>query len=507
MYYTSIENIHKVIDPLFLDDLRAELAQIRLLPTSNLKRIQKEVRQFREKLAGLKFLDPASGSGNFLTETYISLRRLENEALALLEQTPDAQPQIREGFKYVSISQFYGIEINDFAVAVAQTALWIAESQMNKETESVVHFDLDSLPLKSATNIREGNALRISWNGVAPRGEVNYIMGNPPFSGARIMSAVQKDDLFEVFGEKWKGAGNLDYVACWYKKAADYMAGTGIRAALVSSNSITQGEQPAILWKPLFKLGLHIDFAYRTFRWNSESKGMAHVHCVIVGFSFAPNPKPKMIYDPSGTRAKNINGYLVDAENVFVESCGTPLCDVPAMGIGNKPIDGGYYLFTEEEMRAFIKAEPESEKYFKPWYGSAEFISQNPRYCLWLGECSPSELNQMPLCKKRVTAVREYRLKSPSAGTRKIANTPTRFHVTNMPGSTYIVVPKISSERRRYIPIGFMTPDVLCSDLVMLVPNATLYHFGVLTSGVHMAWMRAVAGRLESRYRYSAQIV
>ncbi len=296
MHYTSIENIHKVIDPLFLDDLRAELAEIRKIPKSNLKKIQKRVREYRNKLSNLKFLDPASGSGNFLTETYLSLRRLENEALGILEETEFAQAQFRDGFKYVSISQFYGIEINDFAVAVAQTALWIAESQMNKETENVVHFDLDSLPLKSTTNIREGNALRIDWNGVVPAGELDYIMGNPPFVGARIMSKGQKDDLFDVFGKKWKNAGNLDYVACWYKKAADYMAGTAIRAALVSSNSITQGEQPAILWKPLFHAGLHIDFAYRTFRWNSESKGMAHVHCVIVGFSLSPNSKPKVIY-------------------------------------------------------------------------------------------------------------------------------------------------------------------------------------------------------------------
>ena len=296
MHYTSVENIHKVIDPLFLDDLRAELAKIKKIPAGDLQKIQSAVRRFRGRLSGLKFLDPASGSGNFLTETYLSLRRLENEALEILEKTPNAQPLIRDGFKYVSISQFYGIEINDFAVAVAQTALWIAESQMNQETESIVKFDLDSLPLKSATNIHEGNALALDWNDVVPAAELDYIMGNPPFVGARIMSKEQKDDLFEVFGKKWKNAGNLDYVACWYKKAADYMAGTGIRAALVSSNSITQGEQPAILWKPLFHAGLHIDFAYRTFRWNSESKGMAHVHCVIVGFSLAPNPKPKVIY-------------------------------------------------------------------------------------------------------------------------------------------------------------------------------------------------------------------
>ncbi|MCR5360125.1 MAG: hypothetical protein K6E55_09620, partial [Thermoguttaceae bacterium] len=507
MHYTSVENIHKVIDPLFLDDLRGELAEIRKLPLSNPKKIQKRVKEYRNRLADLKFLDPASGSGNFLTETYLSLRRLENEALAVLEQTPGAQALIRDGFKYVSISQFYGIEINDFAVAVAQTALWIAESQMNQETENIVKFDLDSLPLKSTTNIREGNALTLDWNDVVPAGGLNYIMGNPPFSGARLMSCEQKKELFDVFGAEWKNAGDLDYVSCWYKKAADYMAGTEIRAALVSSNSITQGEQTAILWKPLFHMGLHIDFAYRTFRWDSESKGMAHVHCVIVGFSLAPNPKPKVIYDSFPERAKNINGYLVDAVNVFVENRMSPLCEVPAMSLGNQPIDGGFYLFTKEEKEEFVKKEPKAEKYFREWFGSKEFINRRPRYFLYLKECSPHELRKLPLCFERVENVVKYRQSSPRLGTRKLASTPLEFAFTNMPQFTYIIIPETSSERRRYVPIGFMTPDVLCSNAVKLIPNATLYHYGVLTSSVHMAWMRVVAGRLKSDYRYSAQIV
>ena len=508
MHYTSIENIHKVIDPLFLDDLRAELAEIRKIPGSNFKRIQKRVREYRDRLPSLKFLDPASGSGNFLTETYLSLRRLENEALEILERTPNAQPLIRDGFKYVSISQFYGIEINDFAVAVAQTALWIAESQMNKETESVVHFDLDSLPLKSATNIHEGNALTLDWNDVVPAGELNYIMGNPPFVGARWMSKEQKSDVLAVFGEHWKNTGDLDYVTCWYKKTSDYIEGTSIRAALVSTNSVAQGSSVANLWKPLFEGGVHIDFAHRTFRWGSEAKNFAHVHCVIVGFSTAPNNKPKIIYDNGvPQRARNINAYLCDAENVFIESRRTPLCKIPEIGIGNQPVDDGNYLFSEEEMEDFIKAEPSSEKYFRPWFGAQEFIARKPRYCLYLGNCTPAELNRMSNCKKRVAAVREFRLKSKRKATQIGANIPSNFLITNLPQSTYLVIPTVSSERRQYVPIGFMNPDVICSDRVKIVPDATCYHFGVLISSVHMSWMRAVTGRLKSDYNYSAKIV
>lgn len=503
MHYTSIENIHKVIDPLFLDDLKAELAEIRNIAVETTRK--RRLHDFQRKLAGLKFLDPACGSGNFLTETYISLRKLENEALRSLSDQimlGDVTNPIQ-----VSIGQFYGIEINDFAVTVAKTALWIAESQMMKETEDIMHMSLDFLPLKSYANIVEGNALRLDWESVVPKQELNYIMGNPPFVGARMMSAAQKDDLNSVF-PRWKNAGNLDYVSCWYKKAADLMEGTSIRAALVSTNSVTQGESVANLWKPLFDAGVHIDFAHRTFRWDSEAKIKAHVHCVIVGFSIAPNNKPKMIFTSDRPQiAENINGYLLDADNVFVESRSKPICDVPEIGIGNKPIDGGNYLFTKEEMQEFIAEEPASEKWFKPWYGSQEFINRSPRYCLWLGDCPPNELRKMPECMKRVEAVRQFRLSSSSAGTVKLAEKPTHFHVENMPKKNYILLPKVSSERRRYIPMGFMTPDCLSSDLVFIIPDATLYHFGILTSNVHMAWMRAVCGRLEMRYRYSKDVV
>ena len=505
MHYTSIENIHKVIDPLFLDDLKEEFEEIKKLPLSKTR--ENKLKQFQEKVSGLNFLDPACGSGNFLTETYISLRKLENEVLYELRYGQMGLGEIKNPIK-VSIGQFYGIEINDFATTVAKTALWIAESQMMKKTEDIIHLDLDFLPLKTYANIVEGNALRIDWEDVISKEKLNYIMGNPPFVGARLMSQSQKEDMFNVFGKNWKNAGNLDFVACWYKKVADLTVGTNIQSALVSTNSITQGEQVPILWKPLFENGLTFDFAYKTFRWDSESNLKAHVHCVIIGFCYIKNNKKKKLYSNDRMQlVDNINAYLTDANNIFIESKNKPICNVPQIGIGNKPIDGGNYLFTKEEMREFIKKEPKSEKYFKPWYGAKEFIDQAPRYCLWLGNCSPNELRQMPNCLKRVENVKKIRSESESVGTRKLAEKPTRFHVENMPISTYIIIPRVSSEKRRYIPMGFLNSDNLSSDSVHIIPNTTLYHFGILTSNVHMAWMRAVCGRLEMRYRYSKDIV
>lgn len=505
MHYTSIENIHKVIDPLFLDELKAELDEICANPVERTRTAK--LRVFQRKLASLTFLDPACGSGNFLTETYLSLRRLENKILVKLSHGQVTMYSASESPIQVSISQFYGIEINDFAVTVAKTALWIAESQMMKETEKILLVPLEFLPLKTNAFIVEGNALRVDWESVVPKSKLNYIMGNPPFVGARLMGKEQKADVNTIF-PGWKNAGNLDYVCCWYKKASDMMQGTSVRSALVSTNSVSQGESVANLWKPLFDAGVHIDFAYRTFRWDSEAKIKAHVHCVIIGFSVAVSSTPKKLFDGDRYQvANNINGYLLDGENVFVESRSKPICNVPEIGIGNKPIDGGFYLFEKEEMEDFIKKEPSSKKYFRPWYGSREFINQKPRYCLWLGECTPAELKAMPHCMERVKAVREYRLASPSAGTVKLADKPTRFHVENMPKGNYIVIPKVSSENRKYVPMGLMSPDMLCSDLVFIVPNATAYHLGVLTSNVHMAWVRAVCGRLKSDYRYSKDIV
>lgn len=511
MHYTSIENIHRVIDPLFLSSLEAELDDILLKPHGSRKSL---LLKYQDKLASLRFLDPACGSGNFLTETYMSLRRLENRAIEAL-----TGGQAMLGFEEVnpikvSIQQFYGIEINDFAVTVATTALWIAEAQMMNETERIIQFTGDFLPLKQYDHIHEGNALRKDWAEVVSPRELDYIIGNPPFVGARLMSKEQKDDVLDIFGKKWQNVGNLDYVCCWYKKASDYMqsaaaAGHVVRTALVSTNSISQGEQVADLWKPLVEQGLHIDFAWRTFRWDSESTLKAHVHCVIIGFSVVANEMPRRLYisDEVCKEVENINGYLLAADDVYVESRNKPLCDVPSIGIGNKPIDGGNYLFLKEEMEEFLRLEPSARPYFREWYGSVEFINRRPRYCLWLGECTPAELRNMPHCLERVKAVREYRLDSPSEGTRKLADRPTRFHVENQPKENYIIVPKVSSERRRYIPMGLQAPNAFCSDLVFLIPSATLYHFGVLTSNVHMAWMRAVCGRLEMRYRYSKDIV
>ena len=525
MHYTSIENIHKVIDPLFLDALNEEFETIkRSLPKpeqsfATARKVyelplpaKQRLLAFQDKLASLTFFDPACGSGNFLTESYVSLRRLENEVIRVLYGGQAIIGQFANPIK-VNIHQFYGIEINDFAVSVATTALWIAEQQMLQETLRIASFDIKSLPLKPYHNIHEGNALRIDWSEVIAPDKLNYIMGNPPFVGARVKSKEQADDVLAIFGAKWKNWGNLDYVCCWYKKTAEMMReNPAIRAALVSTNSITQGEQVANLWKPLFEqYHIQFDFAYRTFRWDSEADIKAHVHCVIIGFSLssASGVRPKKIYlsDAQTIEAFNINGYLLDSENVWIESRNKPLCDVPEVGIGNKPIDGGFYLFSEDEMQEFIAKEPKSTIYFRPWYGAEEFINNKKRFCLWLGDCSPAELRTMPLCYERVMKVREYRLQSPSAGTVKLADKPTRFHVENFPKGSYIVVPEVSSEKRRYIPIGYMDESVICSNRVKLVPNASLFHFGILTSNVHNAWMRVVCGRLETRYVYSINIV
>ena len=507
MHYTSIANIHKVIDPLFLNDLRRELDEI--LEEKVERQRQKRLDAYQNRLASLTFLDPACGSGNFLTETFLSLRRLENEAI---RERYHGQAFI--GFEEVnpvkvSIQQFYGIEINDFAVTVATTALWISEAQMLQETERIIRRDIDFLPLKSYTNIVEGNALRIDWQSVVPKEKLNFIIGNPPFVGARQMNPEQKNDVLNIFGEKWKNVGNLDYVCCWYMKAFQAAKDGHPQIAFVSTNSICQGEQVANLWQPLMEKGLRINFAHRTFRWDSEASLKAHVHCVIIGFSHKDEePKDLLLFDNDKiTKANHINAYLMDAPDVFIGSKSSPLCDVPWVGIGNLPIDGGNYLFTKDQMDEFVKVEPKSARYFKPWYGSEEFIHRKPRYCLWLGDCTPAELRQMPHCMKRIEAVKELRLASNRAGTRKLADRPTHFSTENMPDTNYIIVPKVSSEKRRYVPMGFMSPNVLASDLVFIIPDATLYHFGVLESNVHMAWMRAVCGRLKSDYRYSKDVV
>ena len=505
MHYTSIQNIHKVIDPLFMNDLKDEFDDIKSIKVDRTR--NKKLAIFQEKIASLKFLDPAAGSGNFLTETYLSLRRLENQVIKLRYGD---QIVIGEAFNpiKVAIGQFHGIEINDFAVTVAKTALWIAESQMMKETEDVIHMSLEFLPLKSYADIIEGNALRMDWEDVVAKEELDYIMGNPPFVGARIMDDAQKSDIYQVFSKKWKNVGNLDYVSCWYKKASDLMDDTKIESAFVATNSIVQGDSVATLWESLFKDGLTINFAYQTFKWFSEASDMAKVHCVIVGFAKIGR-KDKFIYlsDSNFIKAKNINAYLVDASNVFISSRTKPIEDIPEIGIGNKPIDGGNYLFSKKDKEEFVKKEPQSSEWFRLWYGSYEFINRKPRYCLWLGECSPHILRKMPNCLKRVEAVKNFRLASRSAGTRKIAEKPTRFHVENMPETDYLLIPRVSSEQRKYIPIGFMRKNILTSDSALIMPGASIYEFGILNSNVHMAWVRTIAGRLKSDYRYSKKVV
>ncbi|MGI6356831.1 MAG: DNA methyltransferase [Lentisphaeria bacterium] len=504
MHYTSIENIHKVIDPLFLDDLKAEFKDIKTVKTITIRR--RRLREFQEKLASLRFLDPACGSGNFLTETYLSLRRLENEVLVALNAEQIVM-NVGEVIK-VSIEQFYGIEINDFAVSVAKTALWIAESQMIYETKRIVQKELDFLPLKSLPNITEANALQINWNDVVSNDRLNYIMGNPPFSGARTMTPEQKQNLFAIFGRS-NNSGNLDFVCCWFKKAADYMAGTSIRTALVATNSITQGEQVAILWPPLLQSGNRIDFACRTFRWDSEAKSKAHVHCVIIGFSIGGGLKP-ILFDETGkpNTVTNINPYLVDAPNIVISSRNKPLCDVPGMTKGSQPTDDGNFLMDEAAKNELIKVEPSAESWIRPFLGAEEFINQKKRYCLWLLDIKPDELRKMPKVLARIEKIRQFRLKSSKAQTRKKANTPTRFDEIRQPTQgNYLLVPSVSSERRMYVPIGFLSSHIVASNLVLIIPDATLYHFGVLTSVVHNAWMRTVCGRLKSDYRYSVSIV
>jgi len=509
MHYTSIENIHKLIDPLFLDGLKAEFAEIKEITVDRTRKAKLE--SFQMKLAGLKFLDPACGSGNFLTETYISLRRLENETLSLLHR---GQIMLDVGDPIqVSIGQFYGIEINDFAVTVAKTALWIAESQMMKETEDVVHMSLDFLPLKSYANITEGNALQVDWASVVPKHELNYIMGNPPFVGYSLQSKAQKDDILSVYvdekGKPYKTAGKIDYVSGWYFKAAQLMQGTAVRTAFVSTNSITQGEQVAGVWKPLYeRFGIHIDFAHRTFRWDSEASIKAHVHCVIVGFSNEPNPAPKRIYTTERYQeVENINPYLLDAPNVFIDSRTNSICNVPQMVYGNKPTDGGFLFLSPEERDELLKREPGTEKFIRQIYGATEYINNKARYCLWLVGASPSELRKSPFIMERVEQVRQFRLNSTKAATQRSADTPTLFQEIRHPDSEYIIIPRHSSETRRYIPFGFVQPQIVVNDAVQIIPDAKIYHFGIMMSNVHMAWTRAVCGRIKSDYRYSKDVV
>ena len=505
MHYTSIENIHKVIDPLFLDELKNEFTSLQNITKPKIRK--QKLLDFQQKLAGLKFLDPACGSGNFLTETYISLRRLENEALTIITNGEMILGDIYDPIQ-VKINQFYGIEINDFAVSVAKTALWIAESQMMKETEDIVHKPLNFLPLKTYTNIHEGNALRMEWEAVVPKDELHYIMGNPPFVGGMMMTQAQRKDLADAFTE-CKKVGEADYVTGWYAKATHYIKDTNIQCAFVSTNSICQGQAVASVWKPLIKLGLKINFAYRTFRWDSEASLKAHVHCVIIGFSIISNTR-KVLYDETGEAqyVKQINPYLFDGETIFIENISNPLCNVPSMRFGSMPRDGGGFILDEETKNKILLANPSAEKFVKLYIGALEFLKNKKRWCLWLKNATPNELKSSPIILERVKRVQEFRLSSKAAATRKFAETPHLFCQIAQPEyGHYIAVPETSSERRKYLPMDFLSSEIIASNLLFLIPNAMLYHFGILNSNVHMAWVRAVCGRLKSDYRYSKDIV
>lgn len=517
MHYTSIENIHKVIDPLFLDELYHELEKIK--ETDSERTRNRELDKFQDKLASLTFLDPACGSGNFLTETYLSLRRLENEVLRArlnkqitLGGVFDIANPVR-----VSIGQFHGIEINDFAVTVARAALWIAEIQMLQQTEDIIYSNLQQggnlkvFPLKDFETIVEGNALRMDWESVVPKNELDYIMGNPPFVGARIMkqNSPQKKEVEDIFG-KIKDVQDLDYVTCWYKLAAQMMQDSTIETGFVSTNSICQGSQVPILWGVLFnELNMHINFAHQTFKWGSESADQAAVHCVIIGFANF-NRKQKMLFAPDREpeHVSNISPYLVEGSDAFVVASKKPLCNVPKMNFGNQPRDGGFFILKEEEKNAILAQEPALEKWIHPYMGADEFIKGKKRYCFWLAHATPNDIIKSKTLSDRVESVRQFRLNSSAKTTQGYAKVPNCFaQMTQPEGVNYLLVPRVSSERRKYISIGFMPADVISSDAVQIVPNATLYHFGILTSNIHMAWMRAVAGRLKSDYRYSKEIV
>ncbi len=510
MHYTSIENIHKVIDPLFLDDLNAEFNNIVAFGESSPRSLtvrKQALAAFQDKLASLTFFDPACGSGNFLTETFLSLRRLENKVIQAMfggENVLTFDILIK-----VNISQFYGIEINDFACTVAKTALWIAESQTLKETSAIAGRAIDFLPLKTNAYIHEGNALRMDWSEVIAPEKLNYIMGNPPFVGHQNRTASQMEDMDLAF-EGFDTYGKLDYVAAWYKKAADMMQGTNIHAAFVSTNSICQGESVATMWKPLFeKRNLTITFAYQTFKWKSESFGMAAVHCVIIGFCCCPYTQTRKLFAGTNipTFVDNINGYLIAAPNVFVQGrTGMLTAGLPGMTKGSQPTDGGNLFLTKEEKDELIAKYPQTAAYIKRFVGAEEFINNKERYCLWLKGVSPHDYVNVPPVMERLQKVREMRAASPTASVKRDADIPMLFTQIRQPEGNYLIIPRHSGESRRYIPIGYMTPDVICGDANQMIPDASLYLFGILISNVHMAWMRVVCGRLEMRYRYSPAV-
>ncbi len=504
-HYTSERDILKLVRSLFLDELKAELAAC---GTSKSK-----LEAFQTKLASLRFLDPACGCGNFLVVTYRELRELELQALLLLYGgKADSARLLLDSLLKVDVDQMHGIEIEEWPARIAEVAMWLIDHQMNQKVGEAFGRPVRRLPLKKSAKIAHANALQTDWNTVLPAAKCSYVLGNPPFVGAKYQNDAQRADMDAVC-KGIKNAGLLDFVSGWYVVASSYIRGTQVRCAFVSTNSITQGEQVGVLWPEMFRRGIKIHFAHRTFQWMSEARGKAHVHVVIVGFGAFDRPGkivydyPEIDADPIPVAASNISPYLVPGPDLAIVNRSTPLCPSPDIGIGNKPIDGGNYLFTEEEMHAFVKAEPEAEKYFRPWYGAEEFINGDHRWCLWVGDAPADELRAMPSVMQRIENVKRLRLDSTSKPTRELAKTPTRFHVENMPKRAFMVMPGVSSEKRQYIPSGFLKPSDLASNLLNVLPDATPYHFGILTSEMHMAWVRQVCGRLESRYRYSNKLV
>jgi len=479
-HYTSEENILKLINPLFMDELYTEFNKVKADPAA--------LDHFHNKIAGLKFLDPACGCGNFLIITYRELRLLEIEVLKMKVTSGQRLLDITPLLK-VSVEQFYGIEYESFPCEIAKVGMWLIDHLMNLAVSDAFGQYFARLPLRQSATIVHGNALRIDWESVVPNAELSYILGNPPFIGNNNLSPLQREDLAPFFPHNKR----MDYVAAWYVKASIYMSGTQIKSALVSTNSISQGEQVALLWKPLIEQGVFINFGIPTFKWSNEAKGNAAVHCVIIGFSYIET-------------IPNINPYLFEGSTIFIESRSRPICAVPAMEKGNQPTDGGNLIIEANDYESFISREPLAKKYIKKLVGAVEFINGLDRYCLWLPSVSPAELRKMPLVLERIEKCRKMRLASPDSGTRKLADTPMLFRETKNP-ETFIVIPSVSSERRNYIPIGFLDNNTIATNLVLVIPYATLYHFGILTSSVHMAWMRTVCGRLKSDYRYSKDIV
>ncbi len=503
-HYTSERDIMKVLHSLFLDDLWAEWERLKADRSS---RRRTGMEAFHQRLRSLQFLDPACGCGNFLVLAYRELRLLEIEVVRELTTGAGRQQLL----PIVNVDQFHGLEYSEWPVRIAEVALWLMDHQMNQQASEIFGQPIDRLPLRSSPHIVQGNALRTDWNTILPRGQCAFVLGNPPFVGKHLMNGEQGIDMELVWGET-DGVGVLDYVTGWYRKAAEYIQGTRIIVGFVSTNSIAQGEQVGALWNPLFqRFGLKIHFAHRTFTWASEARGKAHVHVIIIGFA-SFDTTIKRIFDYDGERvvaasASNISPYLIEGSDVVVSSRSQPICEVPACEYGNKPTDGGHLIIEEEDRQRFLAENPEARRYIRPLLCAEEYLHSIPRWCLWLKDASPADIQNIEGIKQRVEAVRDFRLASKKAPTREKANQPSLFAEIRQPTSRYIVIPRHSTETRRYIPFGYFEPDVILHDSCSCLPNATPFHFGVMSSSMHMAWMSTVCGRIKSDYRYSSNIV